>query len=106
MKLNPKQMEKMARQMGIKMDPIDAQEVIIKTPDKDIIITNPQVAKVNMMGQESFQISGDVSETSREKFSEADIKLIMEKTGASKEQSRQALEETGDIADAILKLKG
>ena len=71
----------------------------------DIVISNPQVARVNMMGQDSFQISGDVSERSREKFSREDIEIVMEKTGASEKEAKDALEETGDIAEAILKLK-
>ncbi len=37
-------------------------------------------------------------------FSEKDIKTIMEKTGCTKEQALDALEETGDLAGAILKL--
>ncbi|MBI4019860.1 MAG: nascent polypeptide-associated complex protein [Candidatus Aenigmarchaeota archaeon] len=106
MKLNPKHMEKLAKQMGIKMDPIEAEEVIIRTPEREIIIQNPQVARVNMMGQETFQISGDIVERPKEKFSEDDVKLIMEKTGASREKARQALEETGGIAEAIMKLRG
>ena len=104
MKINPKELEKMAKRMGIHTEPIDAEEVVIKTPDKDIIISNPQVARVNMMGQDTFQISGDVSEQSHSKFSKEDIKLVMEKTGASEDEAKEALEETGDIAEAILML--
>ena len=45
MKINPKQLEKMAKRMGIQSTQIDAEEVIIKTPNKDIVIRNPQVAR-------------------------------------------------------------
>ncbi len=105
MKINPKQLEKAMKQMGIKQDQIEATEVIIKSGEMEIVISNPQVMKVNMMGQESFQITGDVSERSAEKFSKDDIKLIIEQTGASEELAKKTLEETGDIASAILKLK-
>ncbi|MCA9485723.1 MAG: nascent polypeptide-associated complex protein [Nanoarchaeota archaeon] len=83
---------------------IPAEEVIIKTSEKTITISNPNVQKITMQGQESFQITGDVSESEAEKFSEEDIKLIIEKTSCSEEEARTALEETGDIAEAIMKL--
>ncbi|MCK4335848.1 MAG: nascent polypeptide-associated complex protein, partial [Candidatus Aenigmarchaeota archaeon] len=65
MKINPKQMERMMKQMGMQMSQIDAEEVIIKTPDKEIVISNPQVSKVKAMGQETFQITGEISERPR-----------------------------------------
>ena len=105
MKINPKQMEKMMKQMGIQTVEIPATEVIIKTHEKELIISNPQVSKVTMGGQETFQIVGEVSEKSQEKFSNEDIKMIVEQTGCSEEEAADALEETGDIAEAILKLK-
>ena len=98
-------MEKMMKQMGIQTVEIPATEVIIKTPEKELIISNPQVSKVTMGGQETFQIAGDVSERSQEKFSKEDIQMIVEQTGCSEEEAAGALEETGDIAEAILKLK-
>ena len=57
-----------------------------------------------MQGQESFQISGDVSEESGEKFSEDDVRVVMEKTNCSEIEARKTLEETGDLADEIMKL--
>lgn len=104
MKINPKQLEKMARKMGMQMEQIEAEEVVIKTPEKEIVVSNPQVSKVNMMGQETFQISGDVSERQASPSKE-DINMIMEKTGATEEEAIKALEHTGDLAEAIIKLK-
>ena len=105
MKLNQKQIEKAMKKMGIQSEDIEADEVIIKTPEKEILISNPRVSRINMMGQDTFQVMGDVSERSRDKFSEDDLRLIMGKTGASEKDARKALEETGDIAEAILRLK-
>ena len=106
MKINPKQLEKMAKQMGVQMDNIEAEKVIIVTKDGKIIIENPQVSKVKMMGQETFQISGgDLTEEAKEKFSDDDVKMIMAQTGAVEEDAVKALEETQDIAEAIVKLK-
>ena len=105
MKFNPKQIEKAMRRMGMQMTEIPAEEVVIKTPEKEIVIEEPHISKINMMGQETFQITGEVSEREREKFSENDIRMIMEKTGADEEEAEDALHETNDIAEAILKLK-
>ena len=62
--MNPRQMNKMMQKMGIKQDEIEASEVIIKTPEKNLIIKNPSVTKVDMMGQKTFQIIGEVTEES------------------------------------------
>ena len=105
MKLNPKQIEKAMKKMGIQSQEIEAEEVVIKTVDKEIVISSPQVARVNMMGQDTFQVSGEVSERSLEKFSPEDVKMVVEQTGCTEEDARKTLEETGDIAEAILKLK-
>lgn len=97
--------EKAMRQMGIKSEEIIAEEVVIKTTEKDFVISSPQVTRINMGGQESFQITGEIEERSKNKFSEDDLKIIIEQTGCTKEEAAKALEETGDIAEAILKIK-
>jgi len=103
--INPKQMQAVMKQMGINQVDIPSSRVIIEKEDGNkIIIENPSVIKIKMQGQESFQISGDVSEQEAEKFSEEDIKTIVEKTGCSKKDAENALEKTGDLAEAILEL--
>ncbi|MCX6749359.1 MAG: nascent polypeptide-associated complex protein [Candidatus Pacearchaeota archaeon] len=102
--LNPKKMQAMMKQLGLSQEEIDASRVIIEKESGRIIIENPSVTKIEMNGQESFQISGDVKEELGFVISEEDIKTIQGKTGASEKQARKALEETHDIADAILKL--
>ena len=92
------------QQMGIKQEEIDATEVIIKTHDKNLIIRNPSVMKVDMMGQNSLQINGDIEEETN--ISEEDINTVSNQAEVSKEEAKKALEETsGDLAEAILKLK-
>jgi nascent polypeptide-associated complex subunit alpha len=102
-------MEKMMKQMGIKSDEIEAEEVLIKCKDRNIVIRNPQITKIGMHGQESLQIIGEMEDAPKEakevKFSEDDVKTVMEQTGKSEEEARSALEETKDIAQAIMKLK-
>ena len=103
--IDPKKMQAAMKQMGISQQEIDSSKVIIeKTDGSKIIIDNPSVTKIKMQGQESFQITGDVrEETSAPEISEEDIQTIIEKTGVSKAKARKALEETGDLAEAILK---
>lgn len=105
MRINPRQIERAMKQMGMQSTQIDAEEVVIKTADKDIVISNPNVTLVNAMGQESYQIVGESEERPKEKFVSDDVKMVMEKAGASEEEAKKALEEEGDIATAILKLK-
>ena len=94
-------MEKVMKQMGIKQEKIEADEVIIKRSSGNIIIKNPSVTKVNMQGQETFQIMGDVEEG----FNEEDIQAIIDQTNCSRKEAEKALKEHGDLADAIMSLK-
>ena len=105
--MNPKQMKKLMKQMGIELEEIDAEEVIIKTTTEDIIFKNPTVTKISAKGMESFQIIGSY-ETIKKKpeISEEDVKLIMEQANVSEEVARKALEEAnGDLAEALMKLQ-
>jgi nascent polypeptide-associated complex subunit alpha len=113
--LDPKKMQAVMKQMGISQQDIPASKVIIEKLDNTkIIIDNPSVTKINMQGQNSFQISGDIREGTGEsedeenedeiEISKKDIETVMEKTGCSKKEAIEALEETGDLAEAILKL--
>ena len=103
--INPRQMQQMMKKMGIKQIDIDAEEVIIKCKDKKIIISNPSVQKVDMMGQKSFQISGEESEEELEEHSEDDIQTVINQANCTEEEAKQALKDTeGNIAEAILLL--
>lgn len=95
----------MMKQMGMSQEEIDASRVTIEKNDGNkIVIENPSVTKINVQGQESFQIVGEVREEENANFLEEDIKTIVEKTGSTKEQAKEALEKTGDLAEAILEL--
>jgi len=105
--LNPKKMQSMMKQLGMSQEEIETSEVYIKKTDgTKIVFENPSVTKMNIQGSDMFQITGDFSEETSgpEPFSEEDIKTVMEKTGTNKENSKKVLEETGDLAEAILKL--
>ncbi len=104
--MNPRQMKKMMQRMGIQQQDIDADLVTIKFNNKEIVISDPSVVKVNMMGQETFQITGKVSERVLEpEISEEDIKTVMQKAKVSKEKAEKALKDNkGDLAKAIIEL--
>ncbi len=105
-KINPRQMQQMMHKMGINQNEIEAIEVIIRCADKDIVVTNPEVIKVDMMGQKMFQVSGTVSEKAREvEITEEDIKTVMEQANVDREIALNAIKDAdGDLASAILKL--
>lgn len=102
--MDPKMVKMAMKKLGIKQEDIGASRVIIETLDnKKIIIDHPTIQKIDMAGNVSFQISGDISE---EKFSDEDINIVVEQTGASKDKAKKSLEKNnGDLAKTILELK-
>ncbi|MBI2133312.1 nascent polypeptide-associated complex protein [Candidatus Woesearchaeota archaeon] len=104
MRLDDRALKAAMKKMGIQSQDIPCKEVIIKTGNKEIVIQNPQVTKVNMMGQDTFQIMGNAIEREAETSTE-DIMTVMEQTGKSEKEAAKALKETGgDLASAIIKL--
>ena len=102
--MDPRLVKQAMKKMGMKQEEIPAIEVIIKTADKNLIIRNPHVMKVEMMGEESLQITGDIEENSS--ISKEDIKTVMEQASCSEEQAQQALEKAhGDLAKAIIDIQ-
>ena len=106
--MNPRKMQQMMKQMGIQQVNIPAVEVIIRTTEKELVITNPEVTKVNMMGKVNFQVSGNVEERSISTvpdISEEDVKTVMDQTGVNEETAKNAIEDCkGDLAEAIMNL--
>ncbi|MBE6500128.1 MAG: nascent polypeptide-associated complex protein [Methanobrevibacter thaueri] len=110
--MNKKQMKQMERQMkkmGMKMDTLEgAVEVIIRFEDKELIIDDPSVSLMNVMGQETYQIEGKAREVELEyeiEIPEEDVEMVASSAGVSKEEAKTALEECkGDLAEAIMKL--
>jgi nascent polypeptide-associated complex subunit alpha len=110
--MNPKQLKQMQRamkQMG--MDNKDVKgvtEVVIKFKDKEIVIKNPKVNLMDFMGQQTYQVSGKISEQKIEAeivIPDDDVDLVSTQTGVSKEKALETLKETqGDLAEAILRL--
>ncbi|MBI4146612.1 nascent polypeptide-associated complex protein [Candidatus Woesearchaeota archaeon] len=108
MNLNPRDLQKAMQRMGIRQEEIEAEQVTIRCKDKDIIITNPSVAKVNMMGQETWQVTGTAHEQKKDttpEIKEEDIQTVMQQTGKNRQEALNAINQAkGDLAEAILRL--
>ena len=94
------------KQMGMSQETVDASKVTIeKTDGKKIVFSNPSVTKMNIQGQEMFQISGNGEESTEDDFSDEDVKTVMEKTKCTKKDAVSALKVSdGNLAEAIISL--
>ncbi len=110
--MDPKQMKNIMEKMGIKSTDVVALRVVIECPDRHIVISDPQVTRIDAQGMVTFSVAGSVSEEERgsdakAEIGEDDIRLVMEQSGVFDEgKVRAALEASnGDIAGAIMRLK-
>jgi len=102
------QLRKMMKQMGIEMKELSGvEEVVIKTADKELVFSNPEVQVTEAKGQKTYQVVGKPEE--RElgpEIDDEDVEMVMEQADVDEKTARKALEETeGDIAQAIVELK-
>ncbi|MBF4469316.1 MAG: nascent polypeptide-associated complex protein [Methanobrevibacter arboriphilus] len=110
--MNPKQMKQMERQMkkmGMEMKDLpDVKEVIIRFEDKELVIPDAEVNLMNVMGQETYQVTGTAVEVEIDAeivIPNEDIEMVANQAGVSKVDAEEALISTnGDLAEAILKL--
>jgi nascent polypeptide-associated complex subunit alpha len=101
---DPKKIEHMMKKLNMKVQQIPAEVVIIKTKEKNIVISNPEIMLADMMGREVYQISGEVSESTF--VNEEDVQMVMDKTGKDRDTVVKKLEElNNDLARAIMDLK-
>ncbi len=108
MNMNSKQMQKAMQKMGVEQESIEAEQVIIRLAEGDMVFNNPDVALVNMMGQETYQVNGDFDFKERDlsvTIEEEDIKTVVDQTNSSKEEAIEAIKQAnGDLAEAIISL--
>lgn len=108
--MNPRQMSMMMKKLGIDVEEIDGvQEVVIKTASKDYVFKEVEVTIMKAQGSETWQLSGspEVQEHDVQiAISDDDVKMVMEQTDCDEATARAALEETGDLAEAIVKVAG
>ncbi len=120
--LNPRKMKQMMSQMGIDLEEIDAEEVIIRTAEEELVFHDAEVQRMDAQGQQTYQVVGepetrprggdaeaetageeDVADTGE--FTEQDVEIVAQRAGVPEETAREALEETGDLAAAVQKLE-
>jgi nascent polypeptide-associated complex subunit alpha len=103
-KVNPRQMKKMMRQLGMEMEELEAEEVVIKLRDGEIVIRDPHVNVVKAQNQKTYQITG--GEVMKQEIPEDDVKLVASQAGVGEDAALKALEDAdGDLAKAIMRLK-
>ena len=106
--VNPRQLKQVMKQMGMSQEDFEATQVIVKTPTKTLVFDNPDLQKVTMQGQVTFQLVGEYTESQEPvaiSISEDDIETVIAQAQVSKEEAMKALDESdGDIAQAIINL--
>ncbi len=104
--LDPKQLEKMMKQFGIKTEEVRAKKAVFELEDgKKIIIANPSITAMTVQGKKTYTVMGQEKQE-QPGIPEEDIEMVAEQANTTKEKAKQALEKNdGDIAKAILELK-
>jgi len=128
--MNPRKMKQMMKQMGIDVEELDAERVVIETADGDLVFDGAQVTKMDAQGQETYQIVGSPEEVAdagagggpsaveggsaeaggaddtTDAIPDEDVALVAERAGVPQTTARDALEDAdGDLAAAIAALE-
>src|SRR3989344_7803032 len=104
-RINPRDISRMMKSMGIDSKELEAERVIFELKDKRLVIENPSVSVVTAQGQKTYTVMGAEKEETRG-VPQEDIEMVAASAGVSKEEAKKALEETnGDLAEAISRLK-
>ncbi|MDY6789177.1 MAG: nascent polypeptide-associated complex protein [Candidatus Nanohaloarchaea archaeon] len=101
---NPKNMMQAMKKMGMDMEEMGAEKIVVDLGDEEMVFKDPEFSKVSVKGKEMFQLQGDYSRRAKGP-SQEDIELVAEKADVSEDEARKALEENSDITDAIMSLK-
>ncbi len=118
-RMSSRDLRRLTKRMGLDINELQGvEEVIIRLPDKEIVIKNPSVSVIAVRGgARMYNISGEEEERPRGveeetaglevEISEEDVQLVAMQAGVSAEEARRALEEAGgDLAKAIMLLSG
>jgi nascent polypeptide-associated complex subunit alpha len=113
--LDPSKMQQMMKQMGIDIEEIDAEEVVIRTAEEELVFTDAEVQRMDAQGQQTYNVvgepetrepSGGTGGSTDEGLPQEDIEMVSNAAGVSASRAREALEATGGRpADAIDRLQ-
>ena len=116
-RLSPRQLRRLQARMlgnlGLDLKELGkADQVIIRFPNREIILEGPNVLEMKVENESIYQIvggervEGEMMEEAKYEPSEEDLALVAAQAGVSEEEARNALIEAGgDLAKAILLLK-
>ena len=116
-------MQRQMRRMGVDLQQMDGvTEVLIRFPDKELVLNEPQVVMMQAQCENIYQIIGEAEErtptissevtsetpaTPVEAFSEEDVKLVASQANVTEDEARTALRAAnGNLAKAIIVLTG
>jgi nascent polypeptide-associated complex subunit alpha len=114
-------MERQMRRMGVDFQQLDdVTEVLIRFPDKELIIPQAQVLVMQAQGEDIYQIVGQSQERSLtpsseheegtpvtpvQTFTEEDVQLVASQANVTEDEAREALRTAGgNLAKAIIVL--
>jgi nascent polypeptide-associated complex subunit alpha len=124
--MNPRKMQQMMKQMGIDFEELDAEEVIIRTANEELVFTDADVTRMDAQGQQTYQVVGEPETRERGagesggaeaepegeaaggegNFTDDDVQIVAQRAGVSEDEAREALEESdGDLPSAIMALE-
>ena len=122
--MNPRKMKQMMKQMGIDVDELEAEEVVIRTADgEELVFDAPDVTRMDARGQQTYQVVGeaetreasaggaegesdDADEGAAGEIPDADVEIVAQRAGVPEDDAREALDETdGDLAAAVERLE-
>lgn len=120
-KSKKRSMERQMRRMGVDFQQLEnVSEVLIRFPDREIVLPEPQVLMMQAQGDNIYQIVGQAEERSLtvstdmeegtpaasvQAFTEEDVQLVATQANVSEEEAREALRAAeGNLAKAIITL--
>ena len=122
--LDPRKMQQMMEQMGIDVTEIDAEEIVIRTSEEELVFEEADVQRMDAQGKATYQIVGEpetrprgAGSTDEEsepidvdagagdgaggeagdgtaEIPDTDVEIVAGRTGAGEEEAREALAET------------
>jgi nascent polypeptide-associated complex subunit alpha len=127
--MDPRKMQQMMQQMGVDFEDLDATEVVIRLEGgEELYFDDVEVTNIEAQGQTTYQVVGEPTRrdgdggtdaggaeaTSDDTdddgdaggIPDADVEIVAQRTGASEDAAREALESVdGDLAAAVDELE-
>jgi nascent polypeptide-associated complex subunit alpha len=120
-KSKKRSMERQMRRMGVDFKQLEGvTEVLIRFPDKEIVIPQAQVVTMQAQGDDIYQVVGQSEERSLtvstesvevvppasvQSFTEEDVQLVASQANVTEDEAREALRNAeGNLAQAIILL--